>query len=265
MAFATQYYSISKSVIKVVVFNQIGNGKVMLKSIGTGTIINDGSMVLTCAHCVDQRENSGIVFENKFLKCESVIKDNNLDVAILQFDKKIGNSVPLCTASESSNLQIGDDSFVVGYPMNCEEQVLLPSTISSLGVDFIRIASNINHGNSGGPLFNANGVQIGVVNAKHGNLSDLLDKFSRLPAPSITINEVNTYSVSSRLLRISLIKFSEFSTVTAMPGFAMAARSPVIFPLFSVLRQACSKASPKATRRGRESSSPRFFSAPDQA
>ena len=85
--------------------------------------------------------------------------------------------------------------------MNCEEQVLLPSTISSLGVDFIRIASNINHGNSGGPLFNANGVQIGVVNAKHGNLSNLLDKFSRLPVPNLTINGVNTWVILQQLIR----------------------------------------------------------------
>lgn len=201
MAFATQYYSISKSVIKVVVFNQIGNGKVMLKSIGTGTIINDGSMILTCAHCVDQRENSGIMIEKRTLKCKSIIKDETLDVALLQFGEKIGNPVSLCSASDSSNLQIGDDSFVVGYPLHCEEQVLLPSTISSLNVNSIRIASNINHGNSGGPLFNANGVQIGVVNAKHGNLSDLLDKFSRLPAPSITINEVNTWEILQQTIR----------------------------------------------------------------
>lgn len=150
MAFTTQYNLISQCVIKVVVFERIDNDKVKLTSIGTGTIINDGSMILTCAHCVDQRENSGIIFNGNLLQCESVVKDNSLDIAILKYGQKIGNPVSLCPASDSSTLKIGDDSFVVGYLLNCEDQVLLPSTISSLTVKSIRIASNVNHGNSGG-------------------------------------------------------------------------------------------------------------------
>ena len=200
MAFTEQYNLISQCVTKVVIFKQSDKG-VLPTSIGTGTIINDGSMILTCAHCVDGDGNSGILVSNNILKCESVIKDNDIDIAILKFNVKIGNPVSLCPASDSGNLKIGEDSFVVGYPLNCQEQVLLPSTISSLSANSIRIASNVNHGNSGGPLFNTNGVQIGVVNAKHGNLSNLLEQFSQLPVPSLTINGVNTWGVLQQIIR----------------------------------------------------------------
>ena len=199
MAFTTQYNLVAQCVTKVVTFKERDNG-VRLASVGTGTIVNDGSMILTCAHCVDENVNSGILINNNIFRCESLIKDNNLDIAILKFNQKVGKPVPICSASDSNDIKIGDDSFVVGYPLNCKDQVLLPSTISSLSTESIRIASNVNHGNSGGPLFNTNGDQIGVVNAKHGKLSELLEQFSQLPVPSMTINGVNTWEVLQQII-----------------------------------------------------------------
>src|SRR5206468_1853922 len=62
----------------------------------------------------------------------------------------------------------------VGFPMGVSEQTLFSAHIASIAGDHLRIDASVNHGNSGGPLFDFDGKQIGVVNAKHGSLSQFL-------------------------------------------------------------------------------------------
>ena len=204
MSFTSQFSEVSESVVQVVAGVLQGNTLDVVTR-GTGTIINDGSMVLTCAHCVNKEMTNAIKVNNSpsFIPCASLIQDPNskLDIAIIKFNQKIGKPVQFLSQTSCSKIQIGNDAFVVGYPMYCKDQVLFPSTIASISDASIRIASNINHGNSGGPLFDINGKQIGVVNAKHGKLSGLLENFTQLQVPRMTINNVNTWAVLQQLIR----------------------------------------------------------------
>jgi len=59
----------------------------------------------------------------------------------------------------------------------------------------------VNHGNSGGPLFNLSGEQIGVVNAKHGSLSTFLHQIMIAnPSGQLFISGINPITVIQQLI-----------------------------------------------------------------
>lgn len=146
-------------------------------SSGTGTIIGNGKLVITCAHCI--LENSEIVvrFSGQPTGIRAKLKNinRNLDIAILEFEHVIGQAVSI---EDSNTVKIGNEAFVVGFPNNINKITALSANIAGFEkngeYELIRIDCSINHGNSGGPLFNRNGDLIGVINAKHGSLSDFL-------------------------------------------------------------------------------------------
>lgn len=111
------------------------------------------------------------------------------DVAILEFPREVG---PPVTFANSSKVEVGNGAFVVGYPMGIAEQVLISAHIASVSPTFLRLDASVNHGNSGGPLFNRIGEQIGVVNAKHGSLSVFLAQLRNYqPGASMAIGGVD--------------------------------------------------------------------------
>jgi len=107
------------------------------------------------------------------------------DIALLEFAQIVG--IPV-TFSNSNSCAIGNGVFIVGFPMGIMEQVLFSAHIASITPSHLRVDASVNHGNSGGPLFNLAGEQIGVINAKHGSLSDYLTQLMSLrPAASMSI------------------------------------------------------------------------------
>jgi serine protease Do len=122
----------------------------------------------------------------------------NADVALLEFPASVG--IPL-TLADSSMVNIGDDSFVVGFPMGITEQVLLGAHVASITPSSFRIDASVNHGNSGGPLLNVDGAQIGIVNAKHGSLSAFLNQVStHRPGAGIIVGGIDTIGTIQQLI-----------------------------------------------------------------
>jgi serine protease Do len=127
-----------------------------------------------------------------------LFQDNAADIALITFPNTVGTPV---TFSNSSLCKVGNGAFVVGYPMGFIEQVLLSAHIASITASDLRIDASVNHGNSGGPLFNVNGEQIGVVNAKHGSLSTFLTQVQAArPGASITVGGINPIQVLQQLI-----------------------------------------------------------------
>ena len=85
---------------------------------------------------------------------------------------------------------------MVGFPMGITEQTLMSAHIASVTNSSLRIDVSVNHGNSGGPLFNLNGHQIGVVNAKHGSLANFLTQMKTM-APVAVMSVGGFDAVSS--------------------------------------------------------------------
>ena len=182
MDFSTQFNLVQNSIVRILSI-EINGANQVLKSSGSGVLFGDGRRALTCNHCIVP--NTTIVALHSGQAAGQigtvVFSDVNLDIAILEFPASIG---PGATIKSSDGIGIGQEAFVAGFHMSSNTITALSAHVSGFeiinGINYIKIDSSINHGNSGGPLFNSNGEVIGIVNAKKGNLSDLLVQIEQL-------------------------------------------------------------------------------------
>jgi serine protease Do len=148
----------------------------------------------------------------------AIFNDANADIAILQVQNSIGTGV---TLGNSDALQIGHEAFVAGYPSYGINITALFAHIAGFetnnGNQLIKIDSSVNHGNSGGPLFNANGELVGIVNSKFGNLSTFLTQVEQAnPQASIVLGGINPVQVIQQLIR-EMKKNLNLGVGTAIP------------------------------------------------
>jgi serine protease Do len=128
----------------------------------------------------------------------TIFQDQASDIALIEFRNLVGTPVAL---ANSTTCAIGNGAFVVGYPMGVTEQVLFSAHIASITPSHLRIDASVNHGNSGGPLFSAAGEQIGVINAKHGSLSDFLNQVKNArPGAAIVVGGIDPVNVIQALI-----------------------------------------------------------------
>lgn len=190
------YQSVKSSVVQVHALNST-----VSVSSGSGSIIGNGRHVLTCAHCVTAGAQMAIanpMQANHALFANVIFSDAQKDIALLELPSPIG---PPATLENSSSCAIGNGVFVVGFPMGITDQVLLSAYIASITPTSIRLDASVNHGNSGGPLFNLAGRQIGVINAKHGSLSDFLTQVKNArPGASMSIGGLDPVKIIQQLI-----------------------------------------------------------------
>jgi Trypsin-like peptidase domain len=96
------YQQVENSVVQVLALN--GQNPV---SFGSGSIINDGKCVLTCAHCIVQGAQMAIAnpsVPGQALFGNVLFSDTSADIALLEFAQKIG---PPVTLENSSSCAVG--------------------------------------------------------------------------------------------------------------------------------------------------------------
>jgi S1-C subfamily serine protease len=188
--FSQQFDLVKDSVVNLLVLNNLEE-KIEISS-GTGVLISQGDVIITCAHCVYPENNfARINGSNIGEPLEVIFYDDNLDIAILKARKYLGIPAKL---KDSSTVKIGQEAFVLGFPHGVKDITLLSAHIAGYTTNnLIRIDSPVNHGNSGGPLFNTNGEVVGIVNLKHGRLSYFLEEIKELQTPEnvLAFNMVN--------------------------------------------------------------------------
>lgn len=148
---------------------------------GTGFAIADG-FIVTNYHVTNGAKTiiiKGVNGEtNKSYKGYVVASDREHDLAIIKIvDKKFEGfeDIPYCIGK--SVPEVGDDVFVLGYPMTntMGKDIKLTNGIISASSGFkgdqsmYQITAAVQPGNSGGPLFDNNGNVIGIINAKHAD------------------------------------------------------------------------------------------------
>ena len=140
---------------------------------GTGFVVGTDGHIVTAAHVVDGASSISIKFADGTTRTATVTgKDDATDVAVLKFDPSGLTLHPLKLAS-SASLEVGDSVAAIGDPFGYARSI---STGIVSGVDRTISAPNgftvahavqtdaaLNPGNSGGPLLNANGEVVGIV------------------------------------------------------------------------------------------------------
>jgi serine protease Do len=134
--------------------------------------------VLTARHCVNPvADNVPMKFRDGREAMGTVLVRGGIDVALVQVDT--GNA-PIARIAKSA--RVGDVACAVGHPFREFEWTRSCGVVSALRPvtpsfkdygdhDWIQIDSTIHGGNSGGPVFNADGEVVGIVSwgLKNGN------------------------------------------------------------------------------------------------
>lgn len=102
------------------------------------------------------------------------------DFAILKIVHPDFNAIPALSLSESENITIGSQIALFGYQFEQPNLSMHIGYISSqyhkAGVHYLQLDSSVNHGNSGGPLIDADtGSVIGIVTRKATGLTQQFD------------------------------------------------------------------------------------------
>lgn len=138
---------------------------------GSGFIIDPAGTVITNHHVIKGAEEITVITDSgEEYQAELKGYDQKTDLAVLQID--LDEPLPYVEFGESDSARVGDWVIAIGNPFGLGGTATT-GIISARGRDinagplddFLQIDAPINRGNSGGPLFDANGKVIGVNTA----------------------------------------------------------------------------------------------------
>jgi S1-C subfamily serine protease len=117
--------------------------------------------------------DNGSSYQGEIKAYSDPISEGGKDIAIIKVD---GRNLPTVALGTSDGINVGDPITVVGYPGDAiisEHSILVPTVtngrISAVnkqdykGTPVLQSEATINHGNSGGPAFDASGRVVGIA------------------------------------------------------------------------------------------------------
>jgi serine protease Do len=141
------------------------------KAYGSGFIIDPRGIIATNRHVVDSAQSLVVrLLEGKEYPAELLGGDQETDIALI----RIKTQAPLVTVKlgDSDRLRTGDWVMAMGNPFNFAHTVTVGVVSARQRLiegqpfeQFIQTDAAINFGNSGGPLFNAQGEVVGMATA----------------------------------------------------------------------------------------------------
>jgi putative serine protease PepD len=140
---------------------------------GTGFVVDGKGHIVTAAHVVDGASSITVKFQDGTTRTATLLgKDDATDVAVLSIDASGLTLHPLALGS-SASLNVGDQVAAIGDPFTYERSLStgivsgLDRTISAPNgftvAHAIQTDAALNPGNSGGPVLDAGGGVIGIV------------------------------------------------------------------------------------------------------
>jgi S1-C subfamily serine protease len=167
----------------VTLYSVFGSGNNASAAQGSGFVVSPDGLILTSSHVITTAGTSGgaakpaadvfVEFRDRDrVKAEIVGWDVFDDVGVLRVDPKAHSLDPL-PLGDSSGVVVGEPVAAIGSPFGNENSLAVgvvsatQRSIESLTsqynlVDAIQVDAPINHGSSGGPLFDAQGRVIGI-------------------------------------------------------------------------------------------------------
>ena len=165
--------------VEMVSYDRFGN-QIPSTISGSGFIISEDGYILTNYHVVEEAVLGGFhvtvtAFDGSVYIGRIAGADEDADIAVIKIDKdnerhvKIGNS---------EELTVGDEIFIVGNPYGILDFSMTIGHISALNreiateenenaLNMFQVDAAVYSGNSGGPVYNANGEVVGIVTAKY--------------------------------------------------------------------------------------------------
>jgi putative serine protease PepD len=202
------YNRAHKGVVEITVASQSTPtpfGRQRQQAQGSGFVYDAEGHIITNQHVVDGATAVSVRFWNgETYEAEVVGTDASTDLAVIKVDAPESVLEPLALG-DSNALHVGDDVVAIGSPFGLENTVT-SGIVSALHrqmtspnnftiADAIQTDAAINHGNSGGPLLDADGKVIGV-NAQIESDSGGNDGVG-FAIPSSTVETIVTQLIST--------------------------------------------------------------------
>jgi putative serine protease PepD len=167
---------------------------------GTGFEIDNKGDIATNAHVVADATSITVeTNDGKTYSATLVGSDTTTDVAVIHIDASADDLHPL-SFGDSTALRVGDPVIAIGDPYGLADSVsagivsALHRTITSPNNhpidDAIQTDAAINHGNSGGPLFNDQGQVVGITSQIYADQSTSGNVGIGFAVPSATVEKI---------------------------------------------------------------------------
>jgi S1-C subfamily serine protease len=171
------YGSSKRGVIQVLATSVVSDnpffGSQPSRALGSGFVIDKAGHVVTNYHVIEGASKVEVSFSgNDEMPATVVGRDPSTDIAVLRIKRAQGRALTPLELGNSDVVRVGDAVVAIGNPFGLERTVTA-GIVSALQREItapngfaidrvIQTDAAINHGNSGGPLLNADGRVIGV-------------------------------------------------------------------------------------------------------
>ena len=156
------------------------------RSLGSGFVISSDGYIVTNNHVIAGAAEVVVTFANDItLKATIVGRDPKTDLALLKVEPE--HSLTSIEWGDSDAARVGNWVLAIGNPFGLGNTVtagIISARARDINAgpfdDFLQTDAAINRGNSGGPLFNFNGVVIGI----HSRISSRPDSNMHVSMPA---------------------------------------------------------------------------------
>ncbi len=174
--FAAVAAAVADSVVTIQVLSPQGS------SLGSGVVVDGRGYLVTNNHVISEYAKNPkdykltVVFNDGTEVPASLVgRDRKTDIAVLKVDNV--DNLTVARMGNSDKLRVGDEVVAAGAPLGLRSTITVgivgalhrPVSGEAEGsddtdavIDAVQIDASINHGNSGGPLFNMNAEVIGI-------------------------------------------------------------------------------------------------------
>lgn len=154
-------------------------GQQITSGAGSGVIISEDGLIITCAHVIDGATKITVALNNgEKYEATVVGSDSETDIAMIKISAN--KALSYVGFGTSNNLVVGQPVIAIGNPLGSLGGTVTTGIISATNreieiegqiYNLLQTNAAINSGNSGGGLFDMNGHLIGIVNAKSSGSS----------------------------------------------------------------------------------------------
>jgi serine protease Do len=145
-----------------------GDGR--MRGVGSGFIVSADGTIVTNNHVIDGAERIKVTLDDgRSFDAKVVGSDSRTDIAVLKVE---ATGLPYVIWGDSDAVEVGETVVAMGNPFGVGTTVT-SGILSARGRDlnngpyddFLQVDAAINHGNSGGALFSADGKVVGITSA----------------------------------------------------------------------------------------------------
>jgi serine protease Do len=149
-----------------------------VRGVGSGFIVSPDGEIVTNNHVVAGAYEINVTLQDgRTLRAHVIGASEISDIALIKINP--GESLPVVKIGDSDTLSVGQPVLAIGNPLGLGGTVT-SGIVSALNRDiattnfdhFIQTDAAINHGNSGGPLFDADGAVIGINTSIYSPTAD---------------------------------------------------------------------------------------------